>query len=326
MARFARQMVILAIAEAVYATDPVPAAAANAILISNPDVTPLQANNVDRDLLRSYFGGSEQLVGTKTVQMSFDVELVGGGTAGVAPAWAPLLEACAMSGALEATFRVDYLPVTDSQDSVAIYIHDSGVLHKLIGGRGTAVLRLIAGEKPVIRFTFTGLYGAVTATAQPADADYSAFLTPMVPTDANTQDLMLGGTLSTAGAVTLTGGTAIPSLGIEIDLGNSVQFTPLIGGETVDVTQRVVTGRVRLDLTAAQEVARMTDVLNATLSSVGILHDTTAGRKVGLFLPSVQFINPSKDDLNGRRLIAYELRGVPNPAGAGNDEVRLVLF
>lgn len=325
MSRFTRSLVILAKTEVTYGTDPTPTGSANAILISNPSVTPIQANNVDRDLVRQYFGASEQLVGTKTVQMSFDVELVGNGTPGEAPNWAPLLKACAMAETLEADTRADYLPVTDAQDSVFIYIYDSGVLHKLAGGRGTAVFKLNAGEKPVISFTFTGLYAPISAAALPTP-DYSGFRTPMVPTDANTMDLTLGATLADAGAVSFTGGTAVPSLGLEIDLGNNVQFTPLIGGETVDVTQRAVTGRLRLDYTAVQEVARMTEVLNATLSSVGILHGTEAGDKVGLFLPSVQFINPTKEDLNGRRLIAYELRGVPDPTGSGNDEFRLVLF
>jgi hypothetical protein len=323
MPRFARNMVILAEAETTYSTDPTPTGAANAILISNPNVVPIQANNVPRDLVRQYFGNSEELVGTKTVQMSFDVEFVGSGTLGVVPAWAPLLEACAMDGTNEVGVRHDFLPVTDSQASIYIYIYDSGVLHKLAGGRGNAVFKLNAGEKPVISFTFTGLYAPISAEALPS-TDYSDFITPKVPTDANTDELTLGATLNTTLAPEFTGGTAVPSLGLEIDLGNSVQFTPLIGGETVDVTQRGVTGRVRMDLTAAQEVSRMTDVLNATLSSVGIMHDSGAGRRVALFLPSVQFINPTKEDLNGRRLIGYELRGVPNPAGSGNDELRVV--
>ena len=324
MPRFDRDMIILAKAETTYGTDPTPAAAANAILISNPSVNPLQANNVDRDLVRSYFGASEQLVGTKTVQLSFETELVGSGTAGVAPAWAPLLEACAMLGAAEADTRYDFLPVTNSQDSVTIYIHDSGVLHKLLGGRGTCVLRLNSGEKPVLAFTFTGLYAAVSATAQPADADFSAFRTPQVPTDSNTADINLGGTLSETGAVAFTGGTALPSLGLEIDLGNAVSFVPLIGAETVDVTQRAVSGRVRLDLTAAQEVSRMADVLANTLTSIGMIHGTTVGDKVALYLPTVQLLNPTKEEFEGRRLIGYELRGVPDPDGTGNDELRLV--
>lgn len=324
MPRLVRQLLALVEKEVTYNVDPTPLPAANAILLLNPNITPIQANNVDRALVRPYLGGSEQLVGTRTVRFSFDVEFVGSGTLGTAPAWAPLLDACAMQGVSEATFRYDHLPVTDPQDSVQIYLYDSGVLHRFGGARANAALKVVAGELPVISFSFEGLYGAVTAAALPAGASFAAFKTPSIPTDANTVDLTLGATLNAAGAPVLTGGTTVPSLGLEIDLGNAVNFTPLIGGETVDITDRQVTGKVRMDLTAAQEVSRMADVLAATLSSVGIFHGTVNGFRVGLFLPTVQFINPTKEELNGRRLLGYDLRGVPDPAGTGNNEVRVL--
>ena len=50
-------------------------------------------------------------------------------------------------------------------------------------------------------------------------------------------------------------------------------------------------------------------------------HGTVAGNKVLLYLPSVQFINPSNFELNGRLLNGYDLRCVPT---SGNDEVRIV--
>jgi hypothetical protein len=83
---------------------------------------------------------------------------------------------------------------------------------------------------------------------------------------------------------------------------------------------------VVLDMTAAQEVAKMADVKAATLSSMGLIHGKVAGNKFGFFSPSVQFTNPGKADINGRRLISYDLRLVPDPAGSGNDEARLVFF
>lgn len=321
--RFARQMVILAKAEVTYATDPTPTGAANAILVSNPNIVTIQANNVDRDLVRAYFGASEQLVGTKTVRFSFDVELVGSGSAGVAPAWAPLLLACGFDETIDDGVRVDYVPLTDNQPSLTVWVNDSGVLHKGVGGRGNVVFKLNAGEKPVMSFTFDLLYAPISAAAAPTP-DYTAFRTPQIPTDANTQDLVLGATaFSDTGAPAFTAGTAVPSLGIEVDVGNSVQFTPLIGGETVDITGRKAKGRTRLDLTPAQEVSRMGDILLANLSSVGMIHGTTVGDKVALWLPSAQFINPTKEELNGRRLLGYELSAVPDPEGTGNDEFRV---
>jgi hypothetical protein len=99
MARYTRKRLITAKTEVSYGVDVGPVAASDAILVSEIQAA-FEPNNVDRALIRPYFGSSEQLVGTRSVTLSFNVELVGTGVAaGGAPAWAPLLEACAMDGA-----------------------------------------------------------------------------------------------------------------------------------------------------------------------------------------------------------------------------------
>jgi hypothetical protein len=406
MARYMRKRLITAKIEAVYGVDEAPAAADDAILVSEV-TSQFEPNNVDRALIRPYFGSSEQLVGTRSVVLNFNVELVGAGVAaGGAPAWARLLEACAMDGTTDsadtitaatisaqasdnsfndsgsgfvtagfgvgqavvvsgftgsvannltgiitaltagkmtiggtdgdvivddaagesvtitAIPRHDFLPITDDVPSLTIYYYKDGSLRKALGCRGTAVLRCNAGEMPVLAFTFRGLDGGLTAVTLPNDADFSAFVTPEIPTDANTLSLNLGGTLSTTGAVAFTGGTAIPSLGLEVNLGGATPLVPLIGEESVDVTDRQLVGTVRMDLTAAQEVTRQAAVLAATLSSVGIIHGTLPGRRVALYLPTVQFTNPTEEDFNGRALMRYDLRAVPS--GTGNNELRVV--
>ncbi len=70
MARYVRNSAVLAKIESVYGTDPVPTGGANAMLVSNQSNPKLVNNLVDRALLRSYFGGSEQLVGNAFVEIS----------------------------------------------------------------------------------------------------------------------------------------------------------------------------------------------------------------------------------------------------------------
>ena len=82
MGRFIRNTAILAKIESTYGTDATPTEGANAILISNASITPLQAQNVKRDLIRPYMGNSEELLGAAYVEMTFDVELAGSGAAG----------------------------------------------------------------------------------------------------------------------------------------------------------------------------------------------------------------------------------------------------
>ena len=326
MPRYVRNSVVLAKIETTYGTDAVPTGAANAVLISNLTVNPLNATNVPRDLIRGFMGGSDQLVGSAYSEISFDVEYQNSGTAGTVAAWDALLQACgfAAGSTLTTPSRVEHGFITDysTWKSLSIYYYDDGLLHKLLGTRGSVSIDLSVGARPVFSFKFTGLYGGVSATAN-ATPTLTAFKAPLIATDPNTGALTLGASYA-AGA--LTGGTEYISSGLTADLGNSVQFTDLLGtasatGQTVDVTQREVVGTVEVDLTAGNEVTFMSNVTTNVTQSIGIVHGTTAGYKMLLFFPSVQFINPKKVDKNGRRLIGFDMRILPV---SGNDEIKLV--
>ncbi len=316
MPRYVRNTIILAKQEATYGVDSAPTGAANAMLVSNMTINALNANNVSRDLVRSFFGASEQLVGTANVEISFDVELQSSGTAGTAPAWGPLLRACAFAETVITANRVEYLPRSTSLDSVTIYYHDDGVLHKALGCMGSVEVKMNISERPMLSFKFTGLDGGISAVSNPSPT-LTAWRPPAVITDVNTSDLTLNCTYTTG---TLAAGTALPSRGLEVMSGNDVKFTPLVGGDSVDIVQREMTGKVVLDLTPAQEVSLMATVKANTLQTLGLQHGTAAGSVVVVHAPAVQLINPRKEDVDGRRMIGYDLRLVPS---TGNDELRI---
>lgn len=318
--RYIRNTAILAKIESTYGTDSTPTEGANALLVSNVTINPLSAANVDRDLVRPYMGASEQLVGPANIELSFDIELSGAGAAGTAAAYGPLLRACGFAETLSASIRAEYNLVTPVADSVSIYYFSDGVKHIAKGCRGTLSLKMSAGGRPVLSFKFLGLDGGVTA-ASPSALTLTAFKTPAVISEPNTGDLTFGATY-TAATPTLTGGTGYPSQGIDLDLGNAVNYTPLLGGESVDISQRQVTGKILLDLTAAQEVTFMASVKANTLQSLGLMHGTTAGYKVMIFMPAAQLINPSKSEVNGKMMIGYDIRALPS---SGNDELKIVV-
>ena len=89
-----RKKLLLAKIESTYGVDSVPTGSANAILLRNLNIAPLDAETVNRDLVRSYFGISDILVANSKVSMDFEIELAGSGVIGDAPAWGPLLQAC----------------------------------------------------------------------------------------------------------------------------------------------------------------------------------------------------------------------------------------
>lgn len=320
--RLIKKTAILAKLETEYGVDAVPTGAANAMLASNLSINPLNATNVDRALVRSYFGSSEQLVGTRYVECGFDAELVGSGVAGTPPAWGPLMRSIGFAETITAALRVDYTPISDDIESSTIYYFDDGVLHKLLGVRGTATLDLSVGVKPVISFKFIGIYGGIVELAAPATT-LTAWQVPQIVVNAQSGDVTLGATHATATAPVLAGGVPVTSQGLTIDLGITATFQPLLGEESVEVTDRNVTGAIKLKMSAAQEVEYMNKVLLAQLSSVGLQHGTVAANKIMVFMPSVQFTTPTKEELNGQRLIGYALRAVPVN---GNDEFRLTCF
>lgn len=327
MPRYLRNTVVLAKIEATYGTDPTPTGAANAVAVSNLSITPLVSNNVSRDLIRGYFGASEQIIGSTSVECSFDVEFQSSGsmTTPTIPAWDSLLQALGFqAGAGTASSRVEYLLVADytTFKSVTIWYESDGVLHKLLGARGTATFKLGVGERPVMSFKFTALDGGITAAANTAPT-LTAYKLPLAVTDTNTGALTLGCTYS---AAALSGGTEYPCNGIQIDLGNTVSFIDLLGtasaaGQTVEITGRETTGSIEFDLTAAQQVTFFTNVKAASTQSLGLVHGTTAGNKMLIFAPAVQMLNPKVSEKNGRLLVGFDLRFLPS---SGNDELKLV--
>lgn len=317
MPRYIRNTLILFKPETTAGTDAVPTGAADAVLAFDVSITPLDANNVDRALIRPYFGGSEQLVATANIKCSFGVELAGSGTAGTAPQWGDLLLGCAMAESVLATpNRVEYAPISTNLKTGTLYWYDDGVLHKAFGAMGNAKLSAKAGDRPKLMFDFVGIDGGISAAS--ASGTFTAWKTPPTMTKANVVDVTIGCTYA-AGA--LSGGTVYPSTGLELDLGNSVQFVPTLSSESVDITDRNVSGKLQLDLTAAQEVTFMGTVKANTTQGLGMVIGTTAGNKVLIYAPKVQLVRPTKEDVQARRFLGYELRLVPN---AGNDELIIV--
>lgn len=319
MARIAKKTVVLVKVETTSGTDAVPTGASNAVQVMDLNITPLDAKNIDTNPITSYFGGGVQLVGTASVKCSFSVLLAGSGTAATAPAWGALLQACgnAETTGLTAPNRVEYLPATDSLKTVTIYWYDDGLLHKLLGTSGNVKLSAKSGEAPKLTFDFVGLDGGVSAASN-ATAVLTAWKTPVGVTKANVTDVTLGCTYATGA---LSGGTAYNSSGLSLDWGNTVNFAPLLSTEEVVIGDRDMTGSLSLDLTAAQEATMMAAVKANTLQGVGFVLGTTTGNKIMLHMPSVQLINPKKEEFNGMRLIGFDMRVLPS---SGNDELRIV--
>jgi len=305
-----RKRIVLAKTEVTYGVDPTPTGAANAILVRNLDVTPIDIEYVSRDLIRPYLGNSDSLVGAKNVKASFEVELSGSGTAGTAPAYGPLLRACGLSETVSAGVSVTYAPISSAFESVTIYVNVDGVLHKVFGARGTVSLELSAKQIPVYKFEFTGLYQAVTDTAAPTPT-YTGFITPLPVNAANSSGFALH---SYSGLLQ----------SLSVALGNDVVYRNLVSQESVIITDRKATGQVTIEAPTIAAKDYFSAANNVTLGSLALTHGTTAGNKVDIIgTNSVQVASPTYQESDGIVMLQMNLNFIP--VGSGNNELSIVV-
>lgn len=310
MALLYRKRIVLAKIETTYGTDPTPTGAANAILVRNLDITPLDIEYASRDLVRSFLGNYDSLVGAQNVKASFEVEFAGAGTAGTVPAYGPLLRACGLSETISAGVSVTYAPVSASFESVTIYVNVDGVLHKLTGARGTVSIELNAKAIPVYKFEFTGIYNAVVDGALPTPT-YTGFITPLPVNAANTS----GFSLHSYSAIMQS---------LSVNLGNEVTYRNLVTSESVLITDRKATGSVTIEATTVAQKDYFGVVRGVTLGSLAVTHGTTAGNKIDITATnSVQLTSPTYQESDGIAMIQMGMNF--NPTGSGNNEFSIVV-
>ena len=196
MAKLFRKKMLLAKIETTYGVDATPTGAANAILTKDLSINLMQGNTVERNVDRTTLGGDIAIHVAPYTTVSFSVELASSGAAGTAPAWGPLLQACGFSETLVASTTATYAPVSTGFKSATLYFHIDGLLHKLLGCRGTFTVSMDPGSLPYLNFTFTGIRAAPTDTALPTPT-LTAFKTPLAVNKANTPTFSLHGVAAT---------------------------------------------------------------------------------------------------------------------------------
>ena len=316
MTRYTRQTVVQFARETAYA-DPsgITWAATSAALIASNVRHRIVRDTVPRELIRNYFGASEELIASRMAEIEFEVELAASGTAGTRPAFGDLLRACGMAEVVTAGSTVVYNPVTDGQESVAIRFFIAGAMYVSRGCRGTVEIDMTSYQRPMLKFRFIGFDTNAFTQEIPA-TNFTAWKRPLVVSDANSGDISVGGTY---GAGWVTGGTILPSRGLTISLGNQLSHVKLLGGEACEIVNRETTGRFTGALTAADEIAWRTALNNNELVAFAFRHGTP-GQRVAIHAPAVQRITPEQEDYEGRHLLAFDLRFLPV---AGNDEIRI---
>lgn len=317
MALLTRKRLLLAKTEGTYGQSAAPDGT-NALLVSNLEVSPLEIELLDRELITPYLGNSEKVVGQRMVQVNFDVELAGSGTAGTAPQWGPVMKACgfaeALVGASPGPASVTYTPVSSSFSSVTLDFNADGNKHLVTGCRGTATINLNAGEIPKISFQMMGIYNAVTAASA------------VTPTFANQADPVVVNSVNTTSVSAFSFSACLESF--SLDLGNETPFRQLAGcTQQVLITERAPSGEISIEAPIVGSGAGQKDFFAAvsaqTLGAITWQHGQTAGNIITFNAPTCNLDSPSYADSDG--VMMLNLPYMPIPSSSGNDEFTLVL-
>jgi len=308
MALLARKSYILVKSESTYGTSSSPANT-DAVLVRNLELTPLAGDVVSRDLIRPYLGNSESLIAKTYVELKFDVELAGSGTAGTAPRFGAALKACACAETVVASTSVTYAPVSSSPSSATIIYNTDGLNHLVTGCRGSFSIKAEVGQIVTISFSMVGIYNAPTDVS-PVSVSYTNQATPLVFRQGNTSAFSI---FSYSGLLQ----------SFDFDVANATVYRQLVGSSTGEVliTDRKPAGSCMIEAPTIATKDFFSIALGTATGGLTFTHGTTAGNRVVFNSPQTDITTPAYGEQDGVRML--NLPYVSVPTTAGNDEFSL---
>lgn len=296
--------------ETVYGTDPTPTGAANAIQATDVKLSPMEGQDVSRDLDLAYLGAQGSIPADLHMKLTFKVEMQASGAAGTAPAWGPLMRGCGCAQVIVAATSVTYNPISDTFESGTFYLFVGSTLYKMKGARGTAKLTANAQGIPYLEFTFTGLFEVAAEAVRPASLTLTGFKKPKIAAKANTPTFTIGGTtfrLST----------------YSFDLGNKVEPRLLINSEEILITDRAESLEVKIEAEALSVINPYQLAVDMTASAIILQHGTAAGSRITINAPNAQ-VQRLTELAQSQNIVEWPLKFMPLP-NAGNDQFTLAL-
>lgn len=283
--RYYRHLAALAKIEAAYGTDPAPTGAANALLLSDFTPTPLAGDDIDRDYLLPWFGHQGTDFAGERTSATFSTDFAASGTLGMAPAWGPLLRACGFAETVTADTSVSYDPASADGESLTQYLNLDGVNHAFVGARGKNSLSIAPKQRPRVKWEMTGLLGPIADVALPA-AVYTAWKRAPVVTKANAP-------------VCTWFGEPLILQSLSIDFGQTVTPRHRLYEESVDITNRRITGSVQFQATKVADGDWFGRARARTRGALVVQLGTTPGNIITITGPAVEPGRPSYTNTDG---------------------------
>lgn len=285
-----RKLAILHKIEATYGTDATPAAA-DALIGSNVTFTPMEGEEVNRDLILPYLGNQGVILAGLYGRLEFDIEIAGAGGAGDVPAYGSLLRVCGLAETVTAATSVEYSIIEDAQESGTLYFISEKVQHVLLGGRATVTFTFTPKGIPKFRFTYQGLLGTITDIGAMPAVDQSAWIKPLVVSKANT-------------TMSLHGWAAVAE-SLTVDLGNTLTPRFLIGDELIAITDRQSSGTAVVEAKSLATINWFDIAQSRARDALSLVHGKVAGNIVELAAPKVEIGRPTQGQTDG--IVNYSL-------------------
>jgi hypothetical protein len=304
-----RRQILMVKKETSYGVSP-STAGTDAILVLNPQLTPLDGDILEREIIDPSFGRvRSRIIAMRKMGLQFDVEATGSGTAGTAPKYDPLLLACGFNATIVASTSVTYAPISTTPDSCELYHNWDGNKHAGLGARGTFDLAFDAGQIPKFSYTMTGIYQTPTDVAFPS------------PTYINQAAPVAFDSTNTA-TVTVAGLSACVSA-FKLSLGNRVEFFDHAGcTKQVRITNRMVEGSITIERPDALSTKDFYALAIAgTTGGISFTHGTVAGNRLAVSVPTVNFGLPKPADIRG--IAGLEIPFVALHTAGSSDELSL---
>ena len=309
MPKLHRKRSILAKAESSYGSNPTPTGSANYIQVIDLNIDPSVSDEVSRDLIRPYMGNYEVIPANTRVNVTFDVEMSGSGSAGTAPKYGAILKACGLSETVSGGNTVTYAPKTTPSDSVTLFVNYDGIRHKVTGARGTFSINCEVNNIPRISFSLTGIFNAPTDTALPT-VTVSNQASPLIFKNGSTSNFAIFGFAA-----------ALQSW--NLDFNNEVIYRELVGGtKEVLITDRRPSGTAVIESVALSAHNFFTDYTGTSTGTNTWLHGTVAGNKVTVSCPQTDLGQPTYEESDGITMLSLPF--MATPTASANNEFSLV--
>lgn len=317
-----REKLVIAALESTYGTDATPAGT-NAVQTQNLTPRYYEGDTVAEETDRSIVGGYPQVVTAPFAGGNCNVYIKGSGGAGVAPNADSFLRMAGFDPTITASTSVIYnLVAPADMESGSVYFYRSTQYQRVLGARANMELDITSGQLPRYTFDYTGLY-LRPVTQSIVTPTYNG-LEATLPVNNTTTTLTLGG-------------VEFPMYSLQLNLNNQIARTNIAGLESVDITDREVTGTLRLRAPAIATKDFFADVeshvdgastqaLFLIVSDDGTTSTTnsgtaTDGKVFELSLPQTQLTSIGEEDVDGVTVYSFELSCVPT--ASGNDEAQI---